>query len=130
MEANVLPRTAAHPSVFPPKTPPQLDPAIIYMFGPAHCSLLTIDTGIGDSKILTLSQLPKELLRKYINGCHILHHHGLVEAYGHFSVRLSASTSLMSRYLALALLLASLDDLVICRVENGLPVATDAPRGQ
>lgn len=82
-----------------------------------------------DSKLVTLSQLPKELLRKYIDGCHILHHHGLVDAYGHLSVRLSASTFLMSRYLAPALV-ASVDDLVIYRVENGQPVATDAPRGQ
>jgi ribulose-5-phosphate 4-epimerase/fuculose-1-phosphate aldolase len=73
------------------------------------------------------SQLPSDLLRKYVDGCHILHHYGLVDAYGHLSVRLSSTTFLMSRYMAPALV-ASSDDLVIYKVEDGEPVNINAPR--
>jgi hypothetical protein len=75
-----------------------------------------------------ISQVPDELLCKYIYSCHILHHHGLVDAYGHVSVRLSPSTFLMARYMAPALV-ASKKDLVVYKVEDGEAMATDAPRG-
>lgn len=77
--------------------------------------------------IKQVSQLPSELLRKYIDGAHILHHYDLVDAYGHLSVRLSSVTFLMSRYMAPALV-ASPDDLVIYKVEDGEPVGPNAPR--
>jgi hypothetical protein len=78
-------------------------------------------------EITEVSSLPSELLRKYITGCHVLHHHGLVDAYGHLSVRLSASTFLMSKYLAPALV-ASPEDLIIYKVEDGEPADPNAPR--
>ncbi|KAJ5609955.1 hypothetical protein N7510_006674 [Penicillium lagena] len=81
-----------------------------------------------DSEPVKPSQVSKELLHRYIDGCHILHHYGLVDAYGHLSVRLSASTFLMSRYLAPALV-ASVGDLVIYRIKDGQPVAAESPRG-
>ena len=78
--------------------------------------------------ITDLSQVSRVLLFKFIDGCHMLHKHDLVDAYGHLSVRLSNSTFLMSRYLAPALV-TSTEDLVIYKVEDGQPVKTDAPRG-
>lgn len=78
--------------------------------------------------ITEVSQVPEELLCKYIHACHILHNHGLVDAYGHISVRLSPSTFLMSRYMAPPLV-SSRKDLVVYKVEDGEAVAADAPRG-
>ncbi|KIW82631.1 hypothetical protein Z517_05658 [Fonsecaea pedrosoi CBS 271.37] len=78
--------------------------------------------------VTDLSQVSPALLRKYIDGCHMLHQHDLVDAYGHLSVRLSSWTFLMSRYLAPALV-ASLEDLVIYKIEDAQPVKPDAPRG-
>ncbi|KAF2099949.1 arad-like aldolase/epimerase [Rhizodiscina lignyota] len=75
-----------------------------------------------------VSQISSELIHKYIDGCHMLHQHGLVDAYGHLSVRLSPSTFLMSRYMAPALV-AGKEDLVIYKVEDGEPVDANAPRG-
>jgi ribulose-5-phosphate 4-epimerase/fuculose-1-phosphate aldolase len=101
----------------------------------------SIASGVGIARLLPLdkdkmtdpeittqvSQVPSELLRKYIHGCHILHHYDLVDAYGHLSVRLSRSTFLMSRYMAPALV-ASPDDLVIYKAADGEPVNPNAPR--
>ncbi|OAP54240.1 hypothetical protein AYL99_11341 [Fonsecaea erecta] len=81
-----------------------------------------------DDPVIDLSQVSPVLLQKYIDGCHMLHQHDIVDAYGHLSVRLSHSTFLMSRYLAPALV-ASIDDLVIYNVEDAQPVKPDAPRG-
>jgi hypothetical protein len=82
----------------------------------------------GLSSIKQISEISSDLLRKYVDGCHILHFYGIVDAYGHLSVRLSDSTFLMSRYLAPALVATS-DDLVIYDIESGEPVNHDAPRG-
>ena len=79
--------------------------------------------------VTDLSQVSLVLLRKYVDGCHMLHQHDLVDAYGHLSVRLSNSTFLMSRYLAPALV-ASVEDLVIYNIEDAQPVKPDAPRGK
>lgn len=78
--------------------------------------------------VTDISQVNTSLLRKYVDSCHMLHQHNLVDAYGHLSVRLSKSTFLMSRYLAPALV-ASVEDLVIYQIEDGQPVKSDAPRG-
>jgi Class II Aldolase and Adducin N-terminal domain len=78
--------------------------------------------------VTKVSHVSLDVIRKYINGCHILHYYDLVDAYGHLSVRLSASTFLMSRYMAPALV-AWPDDLVIYNVEDGEPVDPSAPRG-
>jgi hypothetical protein len=78
--------------------------------------------------VIELSRVSPALLKRYVDGCHMLHQHNLVDAYGHLSVRLSKSTFLMSRYLAPALV-ASMEDLVIYRIEDGQPVSPDAPRG-
>ena len=83
---------------------------------------------MGSIEMTEITQVPEELLCKYIYACHILHYHGLVDAYGHISVRLSTSTFLMARYMAPALV-ASKKDLVVYKVEDGEAVAADAPRG-
>lgn len=83
---------------------------------------------MSNKDIKEISQVSEELLCKYIHACHILHYHGLVDAYGHVSVRLSPSTFLMSRYMAPPLV-ASTKDLVVYKVEDGEAVAADAPRG-
>jgi ribulose-5-phosphate 4-epimerase/fuculose-1-phosphate aldolase len=69
-----------------------------------------------------------ELLRKYVNGCHILHFRGLVDAYGHLSVRVSDKTFLMCRYMAPAMV-ATRDDLWLWKVADGEGVKEDTPRG-
>lgn len=79
-------------------------------------------------EIKDLSRVETTLLKKYVDGCHMLHQHNLVDAYGHLSVRLSKSTFLMSRYLAPALV-AEMEDLIIYQTEDGQPVRPDAPRG-
>src|ERR1700691_4546466 len=81
-----------------------------------------------DTPVTKVSQVSPDLIRKYIDGCHILHYHNLIDAYGHLSVRLSASTFLMARYMAPALV-ASPDDLVVYKIEDGEPVDPNAPRG-
>ena len=78
--------------------------------------------------VTRIDQVPSALIRKYIDGCHILHYYDLVDAYGHLSVRISDSTFLMSRYLAPALV-SSPDDLVIYSVDTGEAVNSDAPKG-
>jgi hypothetical protein len=94
-----------------------------------RANLLLLVPKMPDSCVIThISQVPQDLVRKYIDGCHILHYHDLVDAYGHPSVRLSDTIYLMSRYLAPALV-ASPDDLVLHKVEDGEPVSPSAPRG-
>lgn len=80
------------------------------------------------NEITHISQVSLDLIRKYIDGCHILHYYNLVDAYGHLSVRLSDSTFMMSRYLAPALV-SSADDLVIYKIENAEPIGPNPPRG-
>jgi ribulose-5-phosphate 4-epimerase/fuculose-1-phosphate aldolase len=69
-----------------------------------------------------------ELLRKYVSGCHILHYYGLVDAYGHLSVRVSDDTFLMCRYMAPAMV-ATRDDLWLYKVADGEGVKDNTPRG-
>lgn len=77
---------------------------------------------------MQVKDIAPDLLRKYVDACHILHYHGIVDAYGHISVRLSDTTFLMSRYLAPAMV-ATADDLVIYDIESGQPIHANAPRG-
>jgi ribulose-5-phosphate 4-epimerase/fuculose-1-phosphate aldolase len=72
--------------------------------------------------------LDDELLRKYVNGCHILHHYGLVDAFGHLSVRISDTTFLMCQYMAPAMV-ATRGDLWLYRVVDGEGVKDNTPRG-
>ncbi|KAK3990988.1 class II aldolase and Adducin N-terminal domain-containing protein [Cladorrhinum sp. PSN332] len=50
-------------------------------------------------------------IRKYINACHILHHHGVLDAYGHLSFRhpFKRDIFIMSRSIASALVSSSRD---------------------
>ncbi|KAK3687600.1 class II aldolase and Adducin N-terminal domain-containing protein [Podospora appendiculata] len=68
----------------------------------------------------------RSLYRKFIDGSHILHHHGVLDAYGHLSFRhpLKPDVFVMSRSIAPALI-ASLDDLVEYRVSDAEPVRPD-----
>jgi hypothetical protein len=81
------------------------------------------------TEITHISQVAPDLLRKHIDGCHILHCYDLVDAYGHLSVRLSDKTFMMSRYLAPALV-ANPDDLVIYTIEGAEPKGPNPPRGE
>ncbi|GFF59484.1 acriflavine sensitivity control protein acr-2 [Aspergillus udagawae] len=65
-----------------------------------------------------------------ISGSHILHHHGVLDAYGHLSVRHPEQTNtfLMPRNLAPALM-SSRADIVEYRVEDASPVDPDSPPG-
>jgi hypothetical protein len=81
------------------------------------------------TEITQISQVAPDLVRKYIDGCHILHYYDIVDAYGHLSVRLSEKTFMMSRYLAPALV-ASPADLVIYTIEGAEPCGPNPPRGE
>src|ERR1700753_3984154 len=61
---------------------------------------------------------------------HILHHHGIVDAYGHVSVRNpdNPKTFFLSRNMPPALM-SSVDDIVEYQIENSEPVEKDAPNG-
>jgi ribulose-5-phosphate 4-epimerase/fuculose-1-phosphate aldolase len=72
--------------------------------------------------------LSDQLLRKYVDGCHILHYHGLVDAYGHLSVRVSDDAFLMCRYMAPPMV-ANREDLWLYKVADGEGVKEDTPRG-
>ncbi|KAH0392207.1 hypothetical protein KCU89_g13705, partial [Aureobasidium melanogenum] len=63
-----------------------------------------------------------------ITGLHILHYNGVLDAYGHMSVRNpnNGSNFFMSRNLAPALV-ANSSDLVEYYVENAAPVDPNAP---
>jgi ribulose-5-phosphate 4-epimerase/fuculose-1-phosphate aldolase len=65
-----------------------------------------------------------------ITGLHILHYNGVLDAYGHMSVRNpnNGSNFFMSRNLAPALV-ANSSDLVEYYVENAAPVDPNAPSG-
>ena len=68
--------------------------------------------------------------RSYISGCHILHHHGVVDAYGHLSFRHPDKPDIfvMSRYIAPGTI-SSPNDLIEYRVDNAEPVDPNAPKG-
>ncbi|KAK1831896.1 class II aldolase and Adducin N-terminal domain-containing protein [Podospora conica] len=70
------------------------------------------------------------LRRKLINGNHILHHHGILDAYGHLSVRhpFDPDIFIMSRNIAPGLL-SSPDDLIEYSVSTGQPLASSSPEG-
>ncbi|KIW09393.1 uncharacterized protein PV09_00287 [Verruconis gallopava] len=65
-----------------------------------------------------------------ITSSHILHHHGILDAYGHVSVRNpdNPDTFLMSRNMPPALM-SSAEDIVEYRIEDAEPVENDAPKG-
>jgi hypothetical protein len=79
-------------------------------------------------KMSTTEALDDDLVRKYIHGCHILHYHGIVDAYGHLSCRLSESVFMMCRYIAPALVSCKAD-ILLYRVEDGEAIQKDAPKG-
>lgn len=70
------------------------------------------------------------LHRKFITGCHILHLHGVLDAYGHLSARhpFRPDVFIMSRSMAPGTV-SSPDDLIEYWVENAEPVATSAAKG-
>ncbi|KAL1888587.1 hypothetical protein Sste5346_009456 [Sporothrix stenoceras] len=76
----------------------------------------------------SIANIDETLLRTYIHGCHIMHHHQVVDAYGHLSIRISPTIFLMCRYMAPALV-SSRDDLVLYSVDTGEALDSNAPRG-
>ncbi|KAL3441843.1 class II aldolase and Adducin N-terminal domain-containing protein [Aspergillus insuetus] len=76
------------------------------------------------------TQIIAPVLRTLITGSHILHHHGILDAYGHLSVRHpnNKDTFLMPRNIAPALL-SSAADIVEYRVEDAAPVLPSSPAG-
>ncbi|KAH7416617.1 class II aldolase and Adducin N-terminal domain-containing protein [Cadophora sp. MPI-SDFR-AT-0126] len=70
-----------------------------------------------------ISALPDDLARKFVSGCHILHYHRVLDAYGHLSVRYPTQRHLfvMARQVPLALVAAP-EDLVQYRVSDASPV--------
>lgn len=71
-----------------------------------------------------------QLFGTLITASHILHFHGVLDAYGHLSVRNpnNASTFFMSRNEAPALM-ASASDIVEYYISDASPVEPNAPRG-
>ncbi|KAI1859299.1 uncharacterized protein JN550_012108 [Neoarthrinium moseri] len=72
----------------------------------------------------------KELRRKLITANHILHHHGVVDAYGHISIRhpQNADIYIMCGYMAPALV-SSPDDLIEYWVKDSSTVDLNAKKG-
>ena len=70
------------------------------------------------------------LSTKLITGCHILHHQGVLDAFGHLSFRHPDDPSLfiMSRNMAPGTVSRS-SDLVQYRISDAEPVESNAPRG-
>jgi len=77
-----------------------------------------------------MPQSSDSVFSAFITASHILHYHGVVDAYGHISVRNpnDPSTFFMSRNKAPALV-ASVSDLVEYHVEDASPVDPNAPKG-
>ena len=69
-------------------------------------------------------------IRKFIQGSHILHYHGVVDAYGHLSFRhpLRPQIFIMAKNMPPAAV-SSQDDLIQYWVENAEPVEEGAPKG-
>ncbi|KAL2419456.1 Decarboxylase tropJ [Exophiala dermatitidis] len=80
--------------------------------------------------MVALTADKQQLLRDFISGSHILHYHGVLDAYGHLSVRNPTASDrfIMPRNLAPALL-ASEADLVEYHVADAEPVDPSAPNG-
>ncbi|ORY56347.1 class II aldolase and Adducin N-terminal domain-containing protein [Pseudomassariella vexata] len=72
----------------------------------------------------------KQLKKKLITANHILHHHGVVDAYGHISVRhpQDASIYIMCGYMAPGVV-SRPEDLIEYRVEDSFPVDPEAKKG-
>ena len=72
----------------------------------------------------------REQYNTYITGCHVLHYHQVVDAYGHLSARSKTDPSLfiMARYLPPALVSAA-SDIIEYRVSDAQPVDPNAPKG-
>src|ERR1700749_1595047 len=64
-----------------------------------------------------------------VTSSHILHHHGILDAYGHVSVRNpdNPSTFFLSRNMPPALM-SSAEDIVEYNLEDAEPVEKDAPK--
>ncbi|KAF3768637.1 hypothetical protein M406DRAFT_320930, partial [Cryphonectria parasitica EP155] len=72
----------------------------------------------------------QNLYRKFITGCHILHYHGVLDAYGHLSVRhpFDQHMFIMSKYIAPGTI-SSPDDLIIYYVDNAEPLDPSSTKG-
>ena len=70
-----------------------------------------------------------QLLATYINALHILHHHGVLDGYGHLSVRNpnNPPTFFMSHRDLAPALVSGLDDISEYRVSDAEPVDPDSP---
>lgn len=70
------------------------------------------------------------LHRKFITGCHILHYHGVLDAYGHLSVRhpFNPEVFIMSKYIAPGTI-SSTDDLIEYHVSDAEPLDPTATKG-
>ncbi|ROW07140.1 hypothetical protein VPNG_07315 [Cytospora leucostoma] len=70
------------------------------------------------------------LHRKFIDGCHILHHNGVLDAYGHLSVRhpFDPQVFIMSKYFAPGTI-SSPDDLIEYHVSNAEPLDPSSTKG-
>lgn len=71
-----------------------------------------------------------ELYRTFITACHILHYHGVLDAYGHLSVRHPEKSNvfIMSRFIAPGTL-SSPEDLIEYWIEDASPVDPSAKPG-
>lgn len=85
---------------------------------------------INSTTIMATNTTLTATLRLLITANHILHHHSLVDAFGHISARnpLDPSTFYMASMLAPAVV-TSPADLVQYHVSNGSAVDADAPQG-
>lgn len=72
----------------------------------------------------------QKLYRTFISGCHILHYHGVLDAYGHLSVRhpFNSNIMIMSRYIAPGTI-SSPGDLIEYYIETAEPVDPNSPKG-
>lgn len=70
------------------------------------------------------------LLSTLIAANHVLHYHGILDAYGHISVRNpnNASTFFLSRDMPPALVSSS-SDIIEYRIDDASPIDPNAPRG-
>lgn len=75
-------------------------------------------------------QNTQQLYRSFISGCHILHYHNVLDAYGHLSFRHPTRHEIfiMSRYIAPGTI-SSPSDLIEYYVENAEPVDPRAVKG-
>lgn len=83
-----------------------------------------MDTDAGQRAILAAFQ------RKFITGSHILHYHGVVDAYGHLSYRhpFQPEVFVMSKFIAPGTLTSS-DDLIEYHVSNAEPLDPNSVKG-